>query len=300
MTPLDHRPVAMRAARGADVAMLALGLALLAAAVVWMVTLVRSAPASATGESAPAAVVEAPQEAPPVLRDEAFGVSLEGLALRRVVQMLQWREGVGQPLDPGDEIVSEHAGYQRLWSERIIDSTRFSRPEEHANPPAPPYRSQSFGSPQSIEIPRVSQSGWRAVSPARLALPENLAAAFRADGAWWVTTPEGAIPEVGDLRVRFELLPVPVPTAAGAQEDARAASDDEVTQALRWIARSAAFILALLGAGLALRAGAALARPGSALARLGGVALLAVAAWVGVGAILVAILIARLLPPGTA
>lgn len=298
MTPLDHRPVAMRAARGADVAMLALGLALLAAALVWMVILVRSAPAPAAGESAPAAVVA--QEAPPMLRDEAFGVSLEGLALRRVVQMLQWREGVGQPLDPGDEIVSEHAGYQRLWSERIIDSTRFSRPEEHANPPAPPYRSQSFGSPQSIEIPGIAQSGWRAVSPARLALPENLAAAFRADGAWWVTTPEGAIPEVGDLRVRFELLPVPVPTAAGAQEDARAAADDEVTQALRWIARSAAFILALLGAGLALRAGAALARPGSALARLGGVALLAVAAWVGVGAILVAILIARLLPPGTA
>ncbi|HRQ34390.1 MAG: TMEM43 family protein [Chiayiivirga sp.] len=300
MTPLDHRPVAMRAARGADVAMLALGLALLAAAVVWMVILVRSAPASAAGESAPAAVVEAPQEAPPVLRDEAFGVSLEGLALRRVVQMLQWREGVGQPLDPGDEIVSEHAGYQRLWSERIIDSTRFSRPEEHANPPAPPYRSQSFGSPQSIEIPGIAQSGWRAVSPARLALPENLAAAFRADGAWWVTTPEGAIPEVGDLRVRFELLPAPGPVAAGTQEDARAAADDEVTQALRWIARSAAFILALLGAGLALRAGAALARPGSALARLGGVALLAVAAWVGVGAILVAILVARLLPPVTA
>lgn len=297
MTPLDHRPVAMRAARGADVAMLALGLALLAAAVVWMVILVRSAPAPAAGESAPAGVVA--QEAPSVLRDEAFGVSLEGLALRRVVQMLQWREGVGQPLDPGDEIVSEHAGYQRLWSERIIDSTRFSRPEEHANPPAPPYRSQSFGSPQSNEMAGVAQSGWRAVSPARLALPENLAAAFRAEGAWWVTTPEGAIPEVGDLRVRFELLPAPGPVAAGTQEDARAAADDEVTQALRWIARSAAFILALLGAGLALRAGAALARPGSALARLGGVALLAVAAWVGVGAILVASLIARLLPPGT-
>ncbi len=299
MTPLDHRPVAMRAARGADVAMLALGLALLAAAVVWMVILVRSAPASAAGESAPAAVVEAPQEAPPVLRDEAFGVSLEGLALRRVVQMLQWREGVGEPPDPGDEVVSEHEGYQRVWSERIIDSTRFGQPDGHANPPAPPYRSQSFGRVESIDAQTAAHTGWRAIPPARLDLPENLAAVFRAEAHWWITTPEGSLPEIGDLRVRFELLPAPAPAAqAAVQAPARVTSDDDLVRALRWIARSAAFILALLGAGLALRAGVALARPGSILARLGGVALLAASAWTSVGAILAAMLIARLWPAG--
>jgi hypothetical protein len=281
--------------------MLALGLALLVVAVTWMVTLLRGAPAPVVPAAAPAADTAdaAVPAASTRLSDEAFGVSVEGLALRRVVQMLQWREGAGQPPDPGDEVVSENEGYQRVWSERIIDSTRFSQSEGHANPPAPPYRSQSFGSAKSIDMQAVAQTGWRAIPPARLGLPENLAAVFRADADWWITTPEGGLPEIGDLRVRFELLPAPEPAAvarAAARERASVPSDDDLVQALRWIARSAAFILALLGAGLALRAGAALARPGSALAKLGGVALLAVSAWAGVGAILVAMLIARLLP----
>lgn len=272
--------------------MLALGLALLVVAVTWMAILLRGAPGLAPDEAAPVADAVAPA-ATALLHDEAFGVILEGLALRRVVQMLQWREGSGQSSASGDEVVSEHEGYQRVWSERIIDSTRFTQPEGHANPPPPPYRSQSFGHPPLAD----AQLGWRAIAPGPHGLPENLAAVFRADGRWWVSTPEGALPEIGDLRVRFELLPAARPAAVklgAASEGASAASGDEVMQALRWIGRSAAFILALLGAGLALRAGAALARPESALAKLGGLALLAVSAWVGVGAILVAILIARL------
>ena len=278
--------------------MLALGLALLVVAVTWMATLLRGAPGLAPDETMPVADADAvAPAAAELLHDEAFGVSLEGLALRRVVQMLQWREGSGQSPASGDEVVSEHEGYQRVWSERIIDSTRFTQPEGHANPPPPPYRSQSFGRPPPARLQADAQPGWRAIPPGPRGLPENLAAVFRADGRWWVSTPEGALPEIGDLRVRFELLPAARPAAVkpgAAPEAASAASGDEVTQALRWIGRSAAFILALLGAGLALRAGAALARPDSALAKLGGVALLAVSAWVGVGAILVAILIASL------
>ncbi len=67
-----------------------------------------------------------------------------------------------------------------------------------------------------------------------------------------------------------------------------------MAQALRWMGRSAALLLAVLGAGLALRAGAAFARPGSVLARLNGAMLLAASAWVGVIAIVLAGLAARL------
>ncbi len=84
--------------------------------------------------------------------------------------------------------------------------------------------------------------------------------------------------------------------AWGADDDGEPAgtAPDAVAQALRWMGRSAALLLAVLGAGLALRAGAAFARPGSVLARLNGAMLLAASAWVGVIAIVLAGLAARL------
>ncbi len=305
-----RRPGSSRSgASAADLALLALGLAMLLGALVWMVLLLRDAPAHgpvATPPAAAAAVTTEPPPELPLLRDEAFGLALRGVAMRRVVQMLQWREGADTPAAAGEDVVFRDPGYQQVWSERTIDSTGFRAPVGHVNPPPPPYRSQSFGNPLDGS-PLAAQARWRIVPAGRLILPENLAAVFRAEGDWWVSTPEGELPAIGDLRVRFELLTVPDPDAAAAaaqaQTQAQAASSvpapstiDAVDQALRWIARAAALLLAVLGAGLMLRSGSALAQPDSALARIGGVAQLALAAWLGVAVILVALLIARLLP----
>ena len=297
---MTARPRETGRARRADVRMFALGAILLAVAFVWMVALLRQAPLPETVPDDPTPAIAPPPSAQTQrLHDEAFGVALDGLAMRRVVQMLQWRE-TDSPLEPGSEVASKADGYQQVWSERIIDSSRFRHPEGHANPPAPPYRSQSFTSMQEGADGAIAEGDWRIVPPARLNLPENLAAVFRAEGGWWISTPEGTLPAVGDLRVRFEVL-LPSPEAAISPPDAgRTSSEpagtapDAVAQALRWMGRSAALLLAVLGAGLALRAGAAFARPGSMLARLNGAMLLAASAWVGVIAIVLAGLAARL------
>jgi len=296
-----RRPGSSRSGASAvDLILLALGLAMLLGALVWMVLLLRDAPAHgpvATPPAAAAAVTTEPPPELPLLRDEAFGLALRGVAMRRVVQMLQWREGADTPAAAGEDVVFRDPGYQLVWSERTIDSAGFRAPAGHVNPPPPPYRSQSFGNPLDGS-PLAAQARWRILPPEGQSLPDNLEAVFRAEAGWWVSTPEGESPAVGDLRVRFELLALPDAPAAVDRpaQDTPAAPVDAVAQALRWIARAAALLLAILGAGLALRAAAAFAGPDRALARMGAIAQLALAAWVGVVVVLMALLIARLLP----
>lgn len=283
------------AGRGFDRVLAALGLALLVAAMIWLALLVRESGGGASSALQVSAETLVPEHAgsESVLEDEAFGVVLPGRALRRVVQMLQWREVASVPLAVDDEVVADQGDYQLVWSEKLIDSSVFEQAQGHVNPPPPPYRSRSLGT-----APAWNDAGadaWHAVPPDHVVLPENLAAVFRAEGKWLLTAPPGDLPAPGDLRVRFEVLP-DVASAAPAGLDeapsdaALAGAQDE---ALRWIARAAAFITALLGAGLALRGFSRLSQPSSALGRLRSGALLAISAWLAVGAMLLAAVIAH-------
>jgi hypothetical protein len=250
--------------------------------------------------SAPPAVVEvAPASSAPAasLRvDDAFGVALNARALRRIVQALQWREVASVPLALGDELVRDEGAYQLLWSERLIDSSRFAQPEGHINPPAPPYRSAGFGPTELLGVDADAQSGWSAVPAAAIHLPENLAAVFRAAGAWLVTTPENDLPQAGDLRVRFEILP-PLAQVPASQPEALAAEAsadvDFSRQALSWIARAAGFLLAMVGAGLALQGAARRSHSQHWLGRVPAMGVLALSAWLAVLAVLLAIAAVR-------
>lgn len=288
--------------RWLDVTLLAIGGLLLVLAVYWLTGLV-DRPSSAPSLTVPDTVEErsgVPAATPDdtVLLDEAFGVAMRGQGLRRIVQILQWREVASVGLAIGDEIVADQGDYQLLWSERVIDSSRFAEPQGHVNPPAPPYRSWSVGPQSDTGIDSEAGDAWRHVPTSQVRLPENLMAVFRAEGAWLVTTPEGDLPQAGDMRVRFELLPAPAPAAPGTDADVEAAaaasSDaDPVAEALAWIARAAAFIMAMVGAGLVLRGAAGFAVAGSWLQRLPPIAVLSLSIWIAVAATLVAVGITR-------
>ncbi|MCX7557348.1 TMEM43 family protein [Xanthomonadaceae bacterium JHOS43] len=280
-----------------DRILVAAGLLLLVGAIVWLTWLIRNGAEASMDSSVPAAMIEVS----PVgaqqhrLEDEDFGVVLKGRALRRIVQMLQWREVASMPLALDDEIVVDEGEYQMVWSERLMDSSRFALPERHINPPAPPYRSRSIGADKPA-WGDPQQGGWQAVPAAQVQLPENLAAVFRSEGQWLVTAADGALPGIGDLRVRFEVLPAPetAPPASGMQTSKAPVSEDPLDQALRWIARAAAFVMAMLGAGLGLRGLSRLSSAGSALGSMRSGAMLAVAAWIAVAAVLLSVGIARL------
>ncbi|MBO3760411.1 TMEM43 family protein [Ciceribacter sp. L1K22] len=92
--------------------------------------------------------------------DEFPGISApEGAAaLIRSVEMYQWRENqkseTRTKLGGGEETVTTYT-YEKVWSDDAIDSSRFEKPESHANPPMP-YESRTFevtgGTVGSIEL----------------------------------------------------------------------------------------------------------------------------------------------------
>ena len=291
-------PSASSTSRWLDAGLLAIGALLLVFAIYWFTSLIGAA-VPTPERVAPVIVDEVISaevaEADSALVDEAFGVVMSGRALRRIVQILQWREVASVPLAVGDEVVTDHGDYQLLWSERLIDSSRFAEPQQHINPPAPPYRSWSAGAESPTRVDSGTAAAWRRVPTSQVRLPDNLMAVFRAEGAWLVTMAEGELPQAGDLRVRFELLP----TSPDSVSDIEVAAEtvppatDPVTEALVWIARAAAFILATVGAGLILRGASRFAAVDSWLQRLPAIAVLSLSIWVAVAAVLVAAAIAR-------
>lgn len=74
------------------------------------------------------------------LRDDEFALAVKAIRLRRHVEMHQWvekRESRTQTkFGGGTETVTRYH-YSSQWKDSPVDSGRFARPTEHANPPMP-------------------------------------------------------------------------------------------------------------------------------------------------------------------
>jgi hypothetical protein len=80
------------------------------------------------------------------LVDPQFGVTSDGLILRRSVEMYQWRENTSSKsedkLGGGTETVTTYS-YVKEWSSGAIDSSGFKHPQGHENPPMQ-YKNETF------------------------------------------------------------------------------------------------------------------------------------------------------------
>lgn len=151
------------------------------------------------------------------LADETFGVEREALALRRQVEMYQWRERKETREEKqvgGSTREITRYSYEKVWDDEPIASNGFREEAQHRNPDDMPYRDESWraadiridgfrlGTEAAAEV-----GGWEDLDAAQVALPENLAASFRAANGWFVTSESPSQPQVGDLRVRFQVVP---------------------------------------------------------------------------------------------
>lgn len=136
------------------------------------------------------------------LTDPDFGVAVRALALRRTVEMWQWQRTDGVP---------GAVSYQALWSQQTIDSSAFDR--AHRNPTMPFASAQWWSDSALLNGRPVSPAllatldGWQAQAANVDALPENLAAIFRAEKGLLFTGSDSAQPQIGDLRVSWQALP---------------------------------------------------------------------------------------------
>lgn len=147
--------------------------------------------------------------------DPVFNQVAEGLALRRRVEMYQWKERKESHEETsvgGSKTTRTVYHYDRAWEDEPIDHRRFEEPKGHENPGEFPFDNEVWRaervalgelqlSPEVVE----EVGGWKPMAVASDRLPDNLAASFSADGEW-LSTQSGS-PRVGDVRVRFERVP---------------------------------------------------------------------------------------------
>ena len=78
--------------------------------------------------------------------DSEFGVSQDALRLKRSVEMYQWREKRETQTTKnlgGSETTKTTYSYEKVWSDRLINSTAFHRPS-YGNPAAMPFVSKVY------------------------------------------------------------------------------------------------------------------------------------------------------------
>lgn len=145
-----------------------------------------------------------PQLSEPPLDDE-FNLRVATPVLDRRVEMFQWREvHIGQDVH-----------YELDWSDQLQDASRFAQPRGHANPPAFPLPSRRFvaGAVRvgGFELgPALVQAlpGARPVTPEPARLPPNLAASFSLYHDYLTTSADPGSPQLGDIRVSWQALPL--------------------------------------------------------------------------------------------
>ncbi len=155
------------------------------------------------------------------------GIAVNALQLKRTVQMYQWRENRSTKTvtkADGKKVKQTQYSYNKVWSDRRIDSGQFKKTAGHANPPAMPLESRTvmarnvtLGAYQLPErfVSRISTFEPLPEEQIRSALP----AAFQdratfIPGGYYVGK-NAQSPAIGDLKVTYAVVnPQPVTVVA--------------------------------------------------------------------------------------
>jgi len=143
------------------------------------------------------------------LRDDAFGIEIPALKLRRSVEMLQWKENSERKtrtkLGGGTETETTFT-YEKIWSDALIDSSNFEVPDGHQNPKSKPLDSLD------IEAGEIRLGAYR-LGPGlvnklskfeELSPQADLPEGHIAQGNVIFRSADPNAPQIGDLRISFK------------------------------------------------------------------------------------------------
>lgn len=223
------------------------------------------------------------------LTDSDFGISANALKLRRISEMYQWKEeshsDTTKKIGGGTETVTEYS-YSRTWSEKVINSDNFKRSQGYQNPGAIPYSSREQAADRvTLDAFTLSPSLLSKINnfepllvSSETPLPKALVDKAQVYDAGFYIGADAANPQVGDVRVKFEVVkPVEVSViakqvgnsfapyvtkASGSIEllqignhsaDAMIAGAQASNKTLTWLLRLAGFVCMMAGLNLVLR-----------------------------------------------
>jgi hypothetical protein len=169
-----------------------------------------------------------------VVRDGDLGVEADGLRLGRKVEMFQWKEGRRSREARGSGNSEDDFVYSRAWSSEPIDWTKFRFPQDHRNPPMPPFASREFiaddarlgafqigdeiieklgrGQAHNVPAEAVNQAHDALGQPA-----QAIQGGIFAGG-------DPAAPRIGDVRILYSVVPQQNMSVVGRQDGDRIAA----------------------------------------------------------------------------
>ena len=150
------------------------------------------------------------------LADPDFGVSANAIALRRSVEMFQWKESkhseTKKKLGGGEETVTTYT-YDKAWSREAISTSDFKKPEGHGNPGSFPFTEETWRASRVTLGAFTLSEGLLAqmtdfqplpmTSTAGVKLPAGRFGGMQISGGLLFLGANPSSPQVGDMRVSF-------------------------------------------------------------------------------------------------
>lgn len=167
--------------------------------------------------------------------DPHFGISAKGVRLERHVQMYQWRQQqkseTTKKLGGGEETVTTYS-YSRNWEDHPIDSSDFKQPGGHINPEMT-VRDGAFQVSAArlgafdLDDPVLRLIGGEKTLPVDSSQLAAIRGAYSgthpvsiADGRIFLGA-DPALPQVGDYRIGYEIVPAGDISVIGQQQGSR-------------------------------------------------------------------------------
>jgi|GEM_PF-2648339 len=159
--------------------------------------------------------------------DKTFSIDYDGLKLKRIVEMLQWEEvsSLDENEKPSKD-AQENASfvYSKIWSDTIINSTQFNDIENYTNPNIFSLQGKELPANDiklgSLKLSRGSikdLSNYESVTIGQIGA-SNDAYTVVEQSTMLYNGKDYANPQVGDLRVHFEVIPEQTYTIVGEYE----------------------------------------------------------------------------------
>lgn len=155
------------------------------------------------------------------LTDTEFGVSVDGLVLKKVVQMYQWEETstskTEDKLGGGTETITTY-DYKKVWSESSINSSSFKKANEHHNPMMN-YKSKIYATDATIGDYHLGENIIKRIEPQKefdglAKMREKLGEARNYKSFLYIGyNPER--PRIGDIKISYLYAPIGEYTFAG-------------------------------------------------------------------------------------
>lgn len=164
------------------------------------------------------------------IADDEIGVQADGIKLLRNVEMYQWIEDekseTKKKLGGGEETVTTYE-YKKDWNSGPVDSSAFHSPEGHENPGAIPVDSMTFTADPvrvgafTLSEEQLGQLNEAANLPladdAELTIPEAIQANARIDKGVIYSGNDPASPQIGDVRISFQVVAPATVSLVGVQ-----------------------------------------------------------------------------------